>query len=181
MSRIDSILNMLEAPSAAPVTTKTASASGSPVDAAVDAVIAKLEGTTKTASAGGASPVSDLMKLAAEVREADVEGEIKLARRMGAAFTDGMVERAELYRGQSDEMNKTAAAQEHDALEKFAAENPAQYAALVSEGFFEAAGSTKQAAAEYDEGFIEKAAEIHDIASAHFIEGYNRLGEALQG
>lgn len=183
MNRIDSILKQLDAPtSAAAPITKTAAARGSALDNEIDNVIAKLEGGAKTASAqSGAAPVADLLKMANELRESDADSQVKLARRMGAAFTDGAVERSELYRKEAEALQKTAAAEEREALEKFAAENPAQYAALVAQGFFDNGGSTKEAAEDYDAGFIEKAAEIHAITQAHFIEGYSRIEDALRG
>lgn len=181
MNRIDKLLHDLnDAPAATP-TAKTASAQGSALDAAIDTALGALTGTPKTASAAapGASPVNDLLKLAHEVREADTEGEIKLSHRMGAAFTDGMMERLELYRAQAEELDKTAGYAGYDnmsKLEKFAAENPAQYAALVQAGYLDEMGSDKEA---YDAGFVEKAAEIHALTAAHFVEGYRALERAL--
>ena len=189
MNRIDSILSVLNAPTSAPApapTTKVASENLSPLDAAIESATSAITGSAKTASAAEASPVGDLLKLANEIREADQEGEIKLAHRMGSAFTDGMVERAELYRQQAVALDKTAGYnEEHAALEKFAAENPAQYAALVSQGFFsndpQAKLAAEREAADFDAGFIEKTAEIHDLASNHFLAGYAALEQALQG
>ena len=188
MNRIDSILNLLSAPTSVPAqTTKTASAHTSPLDAAIENAIGNITGSTKVASAdaGAASPVADLMKLSNEVREADEDGEVKLARRMGSAFTDGMVERAELYRQHAAELDKTAGYRDERqaVLEKFASEHPAQYAALVREGYFSETRekSGAEEAADFDAGFVEKAAEIHAQATSHFIAGYAALEQALQG
>lgn len=148
MSRIDKILlDLNEAPASAAA--KTASANESALDAAINNALASVTGQPKTASAQpGTSPVSDLMKLAHEVREADSEAEVKLAHRMGAAWADGMMERLELYRQSADELDKTAGMRDLDP-------------------------------AAFDGGFVEKAAEIHAVTAAHFIEGYRALERAL--
>lgn len=179
MNRIDKLLNELNDAPAVAQTAKTASAQASPLDAAIENALGSLTGTPKTASAAapGTSPVNDLLKLAHEVREADTEGEVKLAHRMGAAFTDGMMERLDLYRAQAEELDKTAGYAAASDLEKFAAENPAQYAALVRAGYLDDVGGSDKEA--FDAGFVEKAAEIHALTSAHFVEGYRALERAL--
>lgn len=100
-SMIASLLNKLEA-APAPVA-KTASDNSA--DAAIAAALASLE-TTKTASEK-ASPVADLMKVAAEVAAADEDANVKLAQRMGAAFVDGQVERMRQYEKAAEELEAT--------------------------------------------------------------------------
>jgi len=178
---IDRLLSELNDTPRATGEEKTASTkTASPVDAAIQAALDQIEGT-KTASE--ASPVADLMKTAQAMRDADLDGEVKHANLLGAAFIDGAMARAEVWREAASETDKLAsiAPEALEVLEKFASEHPAEYRELANAGFFAGIEEVeKRAAAEWEEGFRETAALIHKAAADHFREGFRATEEILK-
>lgn len=180
---LDSLLAKITgdaAPAASPTTTKTASETGA-IDDAIARTLRTLDGQTKVASAEGGAPVGDLLKLAQEVRAADLDAEVKHAHLCGTSFADGVVERLGLYQGFADQQAKTAAAADearYDALNKFAKEHPAEFAKAAGQGYADAmrgapAGQDKTAA-EWDRQFMADADAIHANATAHYLDGYQK-------
>jgi len=186
---LDSLLAKIQgSDSPAPsTTTKTASANGA-IDEAISKTLRALDGSTKVAAAEGGAPVGDLLKLAQEVRAADLDAEVKHAHLCGTSFADGMVERLGLYQGYAEQQAKTAAeadAARYDALNEFAKEYPAEFAMAAGQGYADAMhGATPtgqdKTAAEWDREFMERADAMHSLAMAHYFDGYQKA-HALVG
>jgi len=188
MTTIHSLLKELDAPAevVSPTgETKTASVKSSGLDAAIDSAMAQLS-PEKTASAAPpqGTPLGDLTKLAQETIARDAEGDIKLARRMGSAFSDSMMERLDLYKSASKKVKqekKASLSQDKVAvMEKFASENPDQFNTLVKEGYDqEMAKMQKTAEAVYQENFEKTSQLIHTAAAEHFVEGWTKTAAIL--
>lgn len=189
MTTIDSLLKELQDPTPVAPTTgeiKTASVKTSGLDTAIDAALAQLapEKTASLAVPSQGSPLGDLTKLAQEAIAKDAEGDIKLAHRMGSAFSDGMMERLDLYKQASKQAKtekKNELSQEKVAsMEKFASENPDQFNALVKEGYDqEMAKMQKTAEAIYQENFEKTSQLIHASAAEHFVEGWTKTAAII--
>jgi hypothetical protein len=184
MTTINRLLQELEDPTPVAPTTgavKTASAKSSGLDTAIDAALAQLtpEKTAAVAPSQG-SPLGDLTKLAQETIARDAEGDIKLAHRMGSAFTDGMMERLDLYNQSSKTASDSLNQEQVATMEKFASENPEQFNALVKEGYDqEMTQMQKTAEAVYQENFEKTSQLIHTAAAEHFVEGWTKTAAIL--
>ena len=136
---------------------------------------------TKTASQ--ASPVDDLVKIAADLSQSEHDALVKEAQLYGAAVCDGFMARASQYNeaasklaGQS--IDKTAA--EGD-FEKFAAENPEMVKEAAELGYETAAGQLeKLAQAAYDKGWNDTVIQVHKLASDSFVTGFKSIIEMIE-
>jgi hypothetical protein len=141
----------------------------------------------KTAAASGAAqpegPVGELMKVAAEVRSVEAAAELKQAQLMGASFADGMMSRLDAYKEAAGEVEKRAAAEEAAQialLEKYAKEDPKGFEADALSGYnAELERLAKEGQAVYDQTAQETAEMIQKVAAAHYLEGFERIAEAL--
>ena len=161
-------------------TQKTAAegAGGSAVNDAIARTIQALgQGSTKVASAEGGAPVGDLLKLANEVRAADMDAEAKHAHLLGTCYADGLVERLGLYQGLAEEQTKIASAEDearYDALNKFANEYPAEFEKYAGQGYADVMAGQDKTAEEWDRAFLERTDETHQLAMAHYFDGYHK-------
>jgi hypothetical protein len=125
--------------------------------------------TEKTASAQPTqtqSPAGDLVKMAADLVDAEEEALMKQAQVYGAAVCDGFMARYAQYEQAAGEVapveTKTASAQPvAQDFEKFAQENPEL---------------TKEA---YELGYRTKMAELQKVAEERFEAGYNDTMEEV--
>lgn len=131
------------------------------------AAVAQPEPETKTASQ--ASPLGDLVKLAADVANTEHEALTKEAQIYGAAVADGFMARLAQYGVAADKLaaagavgqQKTASISDADTFEKFAAENPQ----MVREA--------------HDLGYATTQAELQKLAEAAYAQGHNQTVEAI--
>lgn len=146
----------------------------SKVDAALASAYAAV-GQEKTASAAP-TPVSDLVKLAEEVRANDEKSEEQHTFKLGRAFGAGFVHEL----NDSDEIAKGLLAKqasdvsdEDRALIKMAREEPAKFLSEVQRGYVDGLTQTKEGQEMlYKHSFDETIDGIHKAASAHYIDGY---------
>ena len=173
--------------------TKTASAQGSlentgttnKLAAALDAAVAEVDNTTKTASDNTGTPTEDLTKIATRLANAEQEALIKEAELYGAALCDGFMSRMNQYEG--DNTTKTASynSGEGATFEKFASENPELVKQAAEIGYRETKHQLEKVASDaYTEGYV-KTAEVIKQAAEHCaqqgaIDTYNVL-KSLRG
>lgn len=175
-------------------TTKTASAAPAPTSPAAptsdagDRLRQALkeatapDSTTKTA--GQASPIEDMTKIAADLSKAEHEALVKEAQLYGAAICDGFMARAAQY---DEASRKVAAAQpapqqktaSDGSFDKFAAENPDLVKEAAQLGYNTTVQQLEKLAEDaYAKGWNDTMAQVHKIASDVFVEGFKR-GQAL--
>lgn len=156
-----------EKTAAAAPSPRAASSGGSPSDAAAAGLrqalkeaTAEVEASTKTA--GQASPLDDLTKLAASVVADEHAATLKEAQLYGAAVCDGFVARLAQYNESAHKVAATlpavktaAAANGTDDFEKFASANPE----IVREA--------------HDLGYEQTKLELNKLAEAAALYGYN--------
>lgn len=171
------------APTATPAAEKTASNQSALVSAMHDA----LTGTEKAASekTPAASPVDDVMKVAADMASAEKEAALKEAQILGAAFADAAVARL-------SEWNKTAAAmlQSVPAVQavpgnadfgKFAQQNPELVKQAAQLGYEKAkADLEKQAEDSYVQGYNDTVEAIHKTASLEFLKAASVTAQIIE-
>lgn len=169
------------APSSAP---SSSDAALGPLRQALKEATADIEASTKTA--GQASPIDDLTKLAASVVADEHEATIKEAQLYGAAVCDGFIARLAQYDQAAQKHagvlpEKTAAAASQDTFEKFAAENPD----LVREAHDLGYEQTRQnlhklAEAAWRFGHDGTVRWIHKTASDSFVAGFSDTAKLIE-
>lgn len=174
--------------SEAPASTGTPTSADSQLSVALRAAVTSGE-TVKVASAPATTPVMDVMKVAAELADADQALAVKEAQLLGAAFADSAVARfadwqkaagavqgepmlskvAQLAPSQSVQ---SIAAQADVAFAKFAEENPVTARQAIALGYAPTAGGLdKMAEDSYVQGYNDQVTEIHKVAADEFLKG----------
>jgi hypothetical protein len=133
----------------------------------------------KTASArpGQASPTGDLVKMAADLANAEEEALMKQAQVYGAAICDGFMTRYAQYEAAAGEVApapvKTAAdAPVTQDFQKFAQENPELTKEAYDLGYrTKMAELQKQANEQFEAGYNDTMQEVHKIASDLYKHG----------
>jgi hypothetical protein len=155
---------------AKPATEKVASETASTPAPSNDKLLAALNGAmaTKTASeAQVANPVDDVVKMAAEIANAEKEANVKEAQLMGIAFADAAIARI-------GEWQKTAAVHAP-------ASNDDQLKLAAEAGYKQAiADMEKQAEEEYARGYNETVETIHKVASVQFVQAAKATQKMIQ-
>lgn len=169
----------------ASVAAPIASSAGPSNDIAERLKVALKEATAPepTKTAAQASPVDDLVKIAADLSRSEHDALVKEAQLYGAAVCDGFMARASQYNeaaaklaGQS--MDKTAA---DGSFEKFAAENPEMVKEAAQLGYDTASGQLEKIAqAAYDKGWNDTVVQIHKLASDSFVNGFKSIIEMIE-
>lgn len=156
---------------------KTSSSSPALLSALNDA----LAGAEKTASvATEASPVDDVMKVAADLARMEKEAAEKEARTLGTAFADAAVARLEEWNKAAAELMASQPAPAAP-FGKFASENPDLVKQAAQLGYEQAkAELEKQAAESYTQGYNDTVEQIHKVASAEFLKGAAATSDLLQ-
>jgi hypothetical protein len=109
-----------------PVVAPAAKTASVPTDALKGALADALKTSEKTASEQKQpGPVEDVMKVAAEMANAEKDVAVKEAQLLGAAFYDGVMSRAAQFQKAATDLNVQAPAQD-PSFAKFASENPEQ-------------------------------------------------------
>lgn len=167
---------------------KTAAAAPAPAapsnDIAERLKVALKEATSPepTKVAAQASPVDDLVKIAADLSRSEHDALVKEAQLYGAAVCDGFMARASQYNEAASKLAgsaKTASAE--DGFEKFAAENPEMVKEAAQLGYDTAAGQLEKIAqAAYDKGWNDTVVEIHKMASDSFVAGFKSVLEIIE-
>lgn len=137
------------------------------------------EASAKTA--GHASPIEDLTKIAADLSQAEHEALVKEAQLYGASVCDGFMARAAQYNS-AVASTKTASANTGDSdFEKFAAENPDLVKEAAEQGYAATAGQLeKLAEAAYAQGWNTTVAQIHKTACDAFVAGFQDTAALLE-
>lgn len=170
-----------------PAATQAAEKTASNQNALVSAMHDALSGTEKAASekTPAASPVDDVMKVAADMASAEKEAALKEAQILGAAFADAAVARL-------SEWNKTAAAmlQSVPAVQaipgnadfgKFAQQNPELVKQAAQLGYEKAkADLEKQAEDSYVQGYNDTVEAIHKTASLEFLKAASVTAQIIE-
>lgn len=171
--KIDRILAGIRESQAAEKTASEATSTPAPAvekkasnAALVNALNEALAAPEKTASeAPAGSPVNDVMKVAAEIAQAEQQVAVKEAQLLGAAFADAAVARMA-------EWNKTAAAMLNNAgAEKMAAPSDDLLKQAAQMGYEQAkADLEKQAEESYVKGYNDTVEAIHKTAAEEFLK-----------
>jgi len=181
--RLDKILENIKATESA-VAEKTASVSTASAGVPRDQLLAALHDATgvKTASVSEASPVDDLMKIAAEVSATEQEMAVKEAQLLGVAFADAVVSRVGSWQqaAASPPATKTASFAEESDFDKFASENIDLIKQAAEVGYLQTRGHLeKVAAAEYERGYNDTMVEVQKLAAAEFAKAAVLTGRIL--
>jgi len=189
--KLQTLIATLKNTEASKASTKTASESTAPVAPAAPAPAeTKLAATlreataeaTKTASEAPAMSVAaEVLKVAAEMADAEQELALKEAALLGAAFADSAVQRFAEWQKAAGSLEgtpvKTASFQpaqpQADAVfTKFAAENPVQARQALALGYAPTeAGLEKMAHESYVQGYNDQVTEIFKVAQDEFLKG----------
>ena len=167
------------------VSAPAASAAAPSNDIADRLRVALKEATAPEATkvAAQASPVDDLVKIAADLSRSEHDALVKEAQLYGAAVCDGFMARASQYNEaaatlSSQSASKTAA---DGSFEKFAAENPVMVKEAAELGYTTAAGQLeKLAEAAYDKGWNDTVVQIHKLASDSFVSGFKSIIDMVE-
>lgn len=174
------------APAATPAAEKTASNQSALVNAMNEALSTTTEKAASEKSPAAASPVDDVMKVAADMAGAEKEAALKEAQILGAAFADAAVARL-------SEWNKTAAAMLTAApaavqavpgnadFGKFAQQNPELVKQAAQMGYEKAkADLEKQAEDSYVQGYNDTVEAIHKTASLEFLKAASVTAQIVE-
>lgn len=198
---IATIMNRVKASQAADDGVKTASASTAPVAPASDELRAALSDAlseadiTKTASADQAADVGDgLIKMAQDLSQAEHDVLMKQAQLYGAAVCDGFMVRYGQYDQAAGEVAPTTKVASDDELlgqiktaaespefQKFAEENPELTKEAFTLGYERTWDEmTKQADAEFQQGYDDTMREVHKVAAHCYKSGAVTINNVLQ-
>ena len=151
--------------------------------------------STKVASdASKGSPVAGVMKVAAEIADAEQEAAVKEAALLGAAFADSAVARFGEWQKAAGElpvptqtlvspMQKMASAvsQMDQTFAKYAEENPIQARQAISLGYEPTAGGLEKMAQDsYVQGYNDQVSEIHKVAQDEFLKAASLTSVLVQ-
>lgn len=163
----------------APAPAKTAAAAPVPTEALKTAMNEALKTGEKTAAEQKQpGPVEDVMKVAAEIANAEKDVAVKEAQLLGAAFYDGVMARAAQFQKAAEELNKNApaapakiASEQDPEFAKFASENPELVKQAAQLGYEQTrAGLEKMAADAYDQGWNNTVEAIYKTAAMEFVK-----------
>lgn len=169
---------------AAPAATKIAASQDSLVSALNNALAAAPTPSSAKTASEKSSPVSDVMKIAADIAAVEQDAQVKQAQVMGAAFADAFVARVGVWQTKAAELNTAAPTAPQIAqptsFAKMAAENAGLLNQARTMGYSETKEALeKQAAAQHAQGFSDATAAIHKTASVEFLKGAAVMSSVL--
>jgi len=141
------------------------------------------EPAAKTASA--ASPVEDMMKVAAQLSGAEHDALIKEGQLYGAAVCDGFMARAAQY---NEAASKTAAqvptktaSDSAETFEKFAAANPDLVKSAAEVGYASTLQTLEKLSNDaYTKGYNDTVEKIYKTACAAFVAGFKDVSAIME-
>jgi len=163
----------------APVADKTASTHSALVSALNDALSTREKAASETVAA---SPVDDVMKVAAEMAGAEKEAAIKEAQLLGAAFADSAMARISEWNKTAAQMVAAAPAQYSTPdFDRFAQTNPELVKQAAQLGYDTAkADLEKQAEDSYVQGYNDTVETIHKTAALEFLKAAAITAQIIQ-
>jgi NADH dehydrogenase/NADH:ubiquinone oxidoreductase subunit G len=171
-----------EKPVAAPAPKTAASV---PTDALKTAMSDALKAGEKTAAEQAKpGPVEEVMKVAAEMANAEMDAAVKQAQILGAALYDGAVARAAQYQKAAEELPaapaKIASTQDPE-FSKFASENPELVKQAAQLGYDQTrAGLEKMADDAYTKGWNDTVEAIYKTAATEFMKAAQITGSMVE-
>lgn len=168
-----------EKPVAAPATASV------PATALKTAMSEALKAGEKTAAEQAQpGPAQDIMKVAAEMANAEMDVAVKEAQILGAALYDGAVARAAQYQKAAEELPaapaKIASTQDPE-FSKFATENPELVKQAAQLGYDQTrAGLEKMADDAYTKGWNDTVETIYKTAATEFMKAAQITGNMVE-
>lgn len=161
----EKVASAAPAPAATPAPEKQA--------ALVNALNEALAPAEKVAAAAPTSPVNDVMKVAAEIAQAEQGVAVKEAQLLGTAFADAAISRIA-------EWNKTAAAMLNNG-EKLAGSSDEQLKQAALAGYEQAKKDMEKEAEEaYVQGYNDTVEAIHKTAADEFLKAAALTRQIIQ-
>ena len=163
---------------AAEQTPTTKTASSVPAEALKGALTEALKTSEKVAAEQKQpGPVEDVMKIAAEMANAEQDIAVKQAALLGAAFYDGAMARAAQYQKAAAELNTDT----DPEFSKFASENPELVKQAAELGYQQTRdGLEKMADDAYTQGWNNTVEAIYKTAAVEFMKAAQVTGAMLE-